>query len=227
MLDWENWDWNLIGFNFLSYVVTLIVYGIHVDRQEKVASPLGKFLLGVGLFIIFVSVVTSFSFGAWYANEYYVTAIVYAGISTLISIKILIDVFNTSKEVDWKIILNFLISPLLIGIYVFLLISVLSIIYIPIVNQLWISSIHILSIGLGWLTATLFILSYLGLVLVLLMWSFLKSDGRTTTGFSGNYTAGGSGSVLLMVLTAIVIGSIIRNFSTMPTWCEEIMCWQS
>jgi len=234
MLDWGNWNWGLISFNFFSYFITLMVVGLHIDRQEKVASPWGKFLLGIIIFIIFVSGVTIVSYVA--LQEYYVSAIVYAGVFALFSIKFIIDIYNAFKEIDWKPVLKLLISPLFLGIYVFLLIAVLSVLYIPLVNQLWISIIqvlselwisliHVLSIGLGWLTATLFILSYLGLVIVLLMWFALKGDGRTRTGWSGNYTAEGSGSLLRIVIIMIVVGSVTRFFSTMPTWCEKFMCW--
>ena len=219
----ENLDWNLIGFNLAAYVVTLSLLGAEEELIKKVDTPMGKLLLGFGHFCLYLLVMTGFSTGAGY-YEYTLTRSIYLLITSLGGIYLIFNIFKISKEVDWRRILNFLISPLLLGIYVFLLILVLSVIYIPLVNQLWISLIHILSIGLGWLTATLFILSYIGLVVFLIMIFALKSDGRTKTGWKDNYTASGSGSIFLYSIGAIVIGIIIREISTMPTWCEGIMC---
>jgi len=223
-MGWENWNWALISFNFFAYLFTCIVFALNSIPQENTSSPWGKFLLTLIIFIAYISVVIlTYYLGRDY--EYYVSSLVYVGISSLGAIVSINYLYKSIKNIDWKTFFKFFISPLFIGIVLFLLVIILSILYIPIVNQLWLSFIVLLSIGLGWLSAILFILSYIGFTFFLIMLFGTKSDKRTSTGYADNVTGEGKGIFFLYSIIMIVVGSILQSFSVMPSWCETIMCW--
>ena len=33
-MDWKNWDWGLISFNFFAYLVKMIFYSFYEERDE-------------------------------------------------------------------------------------------------------------------------------------------------------------------------------------------------
>ena len=96
-------------------------------------------------------------------------------------------------------------------------ICIISFIALPVVR-------YYMAVGIGWVSAILFVVTYLAIIIAVLMLTVIKTDGRTSTGFSGNFTPGGPIGMIFIGICTFVLGAILSGLATMPDWCQQIMC---